>query len=83
MGLFLLFLGVVFPGPILWLGVLALVLTLLYYARESMRLYDHDVEETVPALPAVVHDGPPPGVRACPGRRSGRSSAPSGWRSSC
>ena len=61
-GSFLLFLGVVFPGPILWLGILALVLTLLYWLRESMRLYDHDVEETVPALPAVVHDGPPPGV---------------------
>ena len=61
-GSFLLFLGVVFPGPILWLGILALVLTLIYWLRESMRLYDHDVEETVPALPAVVHEGPPPGV---------------------
>ncbi len=61
-GLFLLFLGIVFPGPILWLGILALVLTLLYWFRESMRLYEHDVEETIPALPAVVHDGPPPGV---------------------
>jgi plastocyanin len=58
----LLMLGLVFGGAILWLGVLALVLTLLYWFAEAMRLYDHDVEPTVPALPAVIHEGPPPGV---------------------
>ncbi len=61
-GVALLFLGLVFEGPILWLGILALVLTLLYWFVEGMRVYDHDVEPTVPALPAVIHDGPPPGV---------------------
>ncbi len=58
----LLMLGLVFGGTILWLGLLALVLTLLYWLAESMRLYDHDVEPTAPQLPAVVHEGPPPGV---------------------
>ena len=61
-GTALLMLGLVFGGPILWLGLLALVLTLLYWFAEGMRLYDRDVEPTVPALPAVVHEGPPPGV---------------------
>ena len=46
----------------LWLGVLALVLTLLYWLAEGIRIYDHDVGSTVPALPAAIHDGPPPGV---------------------
>ena len=44
------------------LGVIALVLTLLYWGSEGLRLYDRDVGPTTPALPAVVHDGPPPGV---------------------
>ena len=61
-GTALLLFGIVFGGAILWLGVIALVLTLLYWFAEAMRLYDHDVEPTVPALPAVVHDGPPAGV---------------------
>jgi plastocyanin len=58
----LLLFGLVFGGTILWLGLIALILSLLYWLAEGMRLYDHDVEPTVPALPAVVHDGPPPGV---------------------
>lgn len=54
--------GLVYGGAMLWLGVLALVLTLLYWLAEGMRIYDHDVGSTVPALPAEIHDGPPPGV---------------------
>jgi plastocyanin len=61
-GTALLLLGLVFGGVTLWLGLLALVLTLLYWFAEGMRNYDHDVEPTVPALPAVIHDGPPAGV---------------------
>ena len=61
-GTALLMWGLVYGGPMLWLGVLALVLTLLYWLAEGMRTYDHDVGATVPALPAEVHEGPPPGV---------------------
>ena len=62
-GLFLAFLGLVFPGPLLWIGLVALALGLLYWLGESIRIYDHDLgEKTRPDLPVVVHDGPPPGV---------------------
>lgn len=62
-GVFLLFLGVVFPGPILVLGLIALVLTLLYWLTESVRIYDHDLgEQTSTDLPVPAHDGPPDGV---------------------
>ncbi len=61
-GAALLFWGLVFGGLMLWLGILALVLTLLYWLAEGIRIYDHDVGSTVPALPADVHPGPPPGV---------------------
>jgi plastocyanin len=61
-GVFLLFLGLVFGGTILLLGAIALVLTLLYWLAEGLRVYDHDVEPTATVLPAVVSDGPPPGV---------------------
>ncbi len=54
--------GLVFGGMMLWLGVLALVLTLLYWLAEGIRIYEHDVGTTMPALPAEVHTGPPPGV---------------------
>ncbi len=60
-GAFLLFLGLVFPGPLLLLGVVGIVLSLLFWGREGLREYDHVAGEH-PALPAVVHDGPPPGV---------------------
>ena len=60
-GTFLLFLGLVFSGPILVLGLLALLLTLLYWGREALTDYDH-VAGDDPQLPAVVHPGPPPGV---------------------
>lgn len=61
-GAFLLFLGLVFGGISLILGAVALVLTLLYWLAEGLRIYDHDIAPTATVLPAVVHDGPPPGV---------------------
>jgi plastocyanin len=61
-GMFLLFLGLVFGGPILILGAIALVLTLVYWLVEGVRLYDRDIGPTIPEVPAVIHDGPPPGV---------------------
>ncbi len=61
-GLFLLFLGLVFGGPTLILGAIALILTLLYWLAEGLRLYDRDIGPTRPELPAVVATGPPPGV---------------------
>ena len=61
-GLFLVMLGLVFGGTILALGLLALVLTLLYWLAEGLRLYDRDIGPTSPDLPPAIHDGPPPGV---------------------
>jgi plastocyanin len=61
-GTFLLLLGLVFGGVALVLGAIALVLTLLYWLAEGLRIYDHDVAPTTTVLPAVAHDGPPPGV---------------------
>ena len=61
-GTFLLLLGLVFSGPILVLGVIALGLTLLYWLVEALRIYEHDVGATAPAMPVVAHEGPPPGV---------------------
>ncbi len=61
-GVGLMMLGLVFGGEILILGVIALVLTLLYWLAEGLRNYDREVGTSPPALPAVVHDGPPPGV---------------------
>jgi hypothetical protein len=61
-GAFMLFLGLVFGGAILVVGAIALVLTLLYWLYEAIRVYDHDVGAAAPALPAVVHEGPPEGV---------------------
>lgn len=61
-GLFLVMLGLVFGGLVLILGLIALVLTLLYWLAEGLRLYDRDIGPTSPDLQAVVHDGPPPGV---------------------
>lgn len=61
-GAFTLFLGLVFGGAMLIAGAIILSVTLLYWLRESIRIYDHDVEDTATTLPAVVHDGPPAGV---------------------
>jgi plastocyanin len=61
-GAFLLFVGLVFGGIALILGVAALVLTLLYWLAEGLRIYDHDIAPTATVLPAVAHQGPPAGV---------------------
>ena len=54
-GVFLLFLGVVFPGPIMVLGAIALGLTLLYWLTESTRIYDSDLGvQTATELPVVA-----------------------------
>jgi plastocyanin len=58
---FLLFMGLVFNGLILVVGLVALVLSLLYWGREGMADYDH-VAGDEPQILAVVHPGPPPGV---------------------
>jgi plastocyanin len=60
-GTFLLFFGLVFGGPSIILGLVALLLTLLYWGREALVDYDH-VAGTHPQLPAVTHGDPPPGV---------------------
>ena len=62
LGAFALFIGLVFPGPLLVIGAIILSLTLLYWLVEAVRIYDHDLGATAPALPVVVHEGPPPGV---------------------
>ena len=61
-GAFLLFLGLVFGGIALILGAIALVLTLLYWLAEGLRIYDHDIAPTATVLPGRHHAGPPPGV---------------------
>lgn len=55
-----LFLGLVAGGLLLWVGVTVLVVTLLVWFREALRDYDR-IEPNRP-LPAVIHQGPPPGV---------------------
>jgi plastocyanin len=62
MGTFLLLLGFVFGGVTLVLGAIALVLTLLYWLAEELRIYDRDIGPTTETLPAAIHEGPPPGV---------------------
>jgi plastocyanin len=61
-GAFLLFIGLVFGGITIVLGTIGLVIGLLYWLREAVVIYDRDVEVTETRLPAVVHEGPPPGV---------------------
>jgi plastocyanin len=60
-GAFLLFAGLVFGGLTIVLGLIALLLTLLYWGREAIAEFDH-VGGPPPQLPAIVHEGPPPGV---------------------
>jgi len=60
-GLFLIMLGLVVGGVSVVLGVIALVLSLLYWLAEGMRVYDHDIGATTTNLPAVISE-PPPGV---------------------
>jgi len=59
-GAFALFAGLILGGPWLIVAVVILVLSLLAWGREAVRDYQH--LEPLPALPAVVHEGPPPGV---------------------
>ena len=61
-GVFLVLLGLVVGGISIVLGLIALVLTLVYWLAEGMRNYDHDIGPTTTVVPAAVHDGPPPGV---------------------
>ena len=55
----LLLLGLVFNGVLLVLGAIALVLTLLYWGREGLRIYDHDIEPTRTVLPTREEITPP------------------------
>lgn len=55
-----LFLGLVLGGVWLGIGVVVLVITLVAWMREALRDYDH--LEPARSLPAVIHEGPPPGV---------------------
>lgn len=52
--------GLVVGGTALWIGLVILILTLLYWGREAIR--DFDRATHVETLPAVIHPGPPPGV---------------------
>jgi plastocyanin len=52
--------GLVVGGNALWIGLLVLVASLLYWGREAVREYDRATN--VETLPAVVHGSPPPGV---------------------
>lgn len=60
-GTFLLFYGLVFGGPSIILGLVALLLTLLYWGREALAEYDHVAGGQTHA-PALVHGEPPPGI---------------------
>jgi plastocyanin len=55
-----LFLGLVVGGIFLLVGVVILIATLLVWFREAIRDYDHVAGAQ--RLPAVIHEGPPPGV---------------------
>jgi hypothetical protein len=67
LGTTLLFFGIIAGGLALWAGIIALLVTLLYWGREAVRDYDHipDVAAdggSIPVLPPVSHPGPPAGV---------------------
>ena len=78
-GMFLLFLGLVFNGWILILGILALVLTLLYWLAEGLRIYDQDLGVDTTTHTAGSHrmTARRP-ASTCPARRGARSSGRSG-----
>ena len=74
-GAFLLFLGLVFGGPLLFLGAIALALTLLYWLAEAVRIYDHDIGDDCagaagrrPRRPAAGRPHARPVVPAVPRR---------------
>ena len=57
-----LFAGLILGGPWLAVGVTALVVTMLVWLREATRDYAHLEPVGRERLPAIVHEGPPPGV---------------------
>ncbi|HET7180924.1 MAG TPA: cupredoxin domain-containing protein [Candidatus Limnocylindrales bacterium] len=59
-GGFALFLGLVLGGIWLAVGGVVMVMTLLVWMRDALRDYDH--LEAASTLPALIHEGPPPGV---------------------
>jgi plastocyanin len=59
-GAFSLLASLIIGGPAVLVGLVILVVTLLLWGREAMRDYQHLEPATI--LPAVVHEGPPPGV---------------------
>jgi hypothetical protein len=54
--------GVLPPGFAIVGGTVVLIATLLLWGREAMRDYSHIEAPQRRMLPAVVHEGPPPGV---------------------
>jgi plastocyanin len=56
----MLFLGLVLGGIWLAIGAVIMALTLTVWMRDALRDYDH--LEAASMLPAVIHEGPPPGV---------------------
>jgi plastocyanin len=63
-GVFLLFFGLIAGGWLLVAGVVVLILTLLYWGRESMREFDHIEPAGLLAAggPATAGAPPPPGI---------------------
>ena len=59
-GVFLVLLGLVFGPVIVFVGIAALILALLYWGAEAMRDYDHVAHGST--LPVVLPSEPPPGV---------------------
>jgi len=59
-GAFSVLAGLIIGGLALLVGLVILAVTLMLWGREAMREYQHI--EPVTTLPAVVHEGPPPGV---------------------
>ncbi len=57
-----LFLGLVFGGLALAIGVTLMIVTLLFWFREAIRDYQQLEPRQEQRLPAVIHEGPPPGV---------------------
>jgi plastocyanin len=73
-GAFMLLFGLFSGGIWLWIGVVVLVITLLYWGREAIREYDHAVQPVDTedgalqpgALPVPTDGSPPPGVHVPP-----------------
>jgi plastocyanin len=69
-GAFFLMFGLIAGGIALWIGLLVLVVTLLYWGKEGIADYDHlpeaSAEREQSRLPAVIEGTPPPGVHMPP-----------------